>query len=63
MDLKFKTILLSVPFLFFISCSDSNQVQSNHTPESSKVEESNVAWDATNYTLYNEFMQCEAGEN
>jgi len=64
MDLKFKTIILSVPFLFFISCSDSNQEQnSNETPESSKVEESNVAWDATNYTLYNEFMQCEAGEN
>ena len=29
MDLKFKTIILSVPFLFFISCSDSNEISPN----------------------------------
>ena len=51
MNKKFKLALLSVPFLFVISCSQSNEVQ-----------ESKLAWDATNYTMYNEFMQCTAGE-
>ena len=51
MNTKFKLALLSVPFLFVISCSQSNEVQ-----------ESKPAWDATNYTMYNEFMQCTAGE-
>ena len=52
MKTKFKTVLLSVPFLFVISCSNSDEVQ-----------ESKVTWDATNYTMYNEFMQCTAGED
>jgi hypothetical protein len=52
MKTKLKLALLSVPFLFVISCSDSNAVQ-----------ESKVTWDATNYTMYNEFMQCSAGED
>ena len=52
MKTKFKLALLCVPFLFVISCSDSNEVQ-----------ESKITWDATNYTLYNEFMQCSAGED
>jgi hypothetical protein len=51
MNKNFKLALLSVPFLFIVSCSNSNEVQ-----------ESKLAWDATNYTLYNEFMQCSAGE-
>jgi len=51
MKINFKTALLAVPFLFIISCSDSNDTQ-----------ESKIAWDATNYTMYNEFMQCSAGE-
>ena len=51
MNTKFKLALLSVPFLFVISCSQLNEVQ-----------ESKPAWDATNYTMYNEFMQCTAGE-
>jgi hypothetical protein len=52
MKIKLKLALLCVPFLFVISCSDSNEVQ-----------ESKVTWDATNYTMYNEFMQCTAGED
>ena len=51
MNKNFKLALLAVPFLFIVSCSNSNEVQ-----------ESKLAWDATNYTLYNEFMQCSAGE-
>ena len=52
MKTKFKLALLCVPFLFVISCSDSNEVQ-----------ESKITWDATNYIMYNEFMQCSAGED
>ena len=52
MKIKLKLALLCVPFLFVISCSDSNEVQ-----------ESKVTWDATNFTMYNEFMQCKAGED
>ena len=52
MKIKLKLALLCVPFLFVISCSDSNEVQ-----------ESKVTWDATNYTMYNEFMQCTAGDD
>ncbi len=51
MKIKFKLAALAIPFLFVASCSDSNDVQ-----------ESKVTWDATNYTFYNEFMQCTAGE-
>jgi hypothetical protein len=51
MKKNFNLTLLAVPFLFVVSCSYSNEVQ-----------ESKLAWDATNSTLYNEFMQCTAGE-
>ena len=46
-NIKVKKALMAVPFLVLISCSD--------------VEE--LAWDATNYTYYNEFMECTPGEN
>ena len=52
MNINFKTALFAVPFFLLISCSDSNEVQ-----------EPKLAWDATNYTMYNEFMQCTAGED
>ncbi len=51
MIIKFKSALLAVPFLFMISCSNPDEVQ-----------KSKIAWDATNYSMYNEFMQCTAGE-
>ena len=50
--IKLKLAALAIPFLFVASCSDSNDVQ-----------ESKITWDATNYTFYNEFMQCTAGED
>ncbi len=52
MKINFKLAALTIPFFFLISCSDSNDVQ-----------ESKITWDATNYTMYNEFMQCTAGED
>jgi hypothetical protein len=52
MKIKLKLAALAIPFLFVASCSDSNNVQ-----------ESKITWDATNYTFYNEFMQCTAGED
>ncbi len=51
MKINFKVGLLALPFLFIISCSDPNDPQ-----------EPKIAWDATNYTMYNEFMQCSVGE-
>tara|TARA_B100000686_G_C16700063_1_gene922846 strand:- start:379 stop:1215 length:837 start_codon:yes stop_codon:yes gene_type:complete len=58
MKTNFKAVLLAVPFLFIISCSDSNEVQESKI----EAEESKLAWDATNYIMYNEFLQCSAGE-
>ena len=55
-DIK-KTIFLAVPFLVLISCSNSEDSQDLIS------EKESVGWDATNYVLYNEFMQCSAGEN
>ena len=52
MKTNFKLAALAIPFFFLISCSDSDDVQ-----------ESKITWDATNYTMYNEFMQCTAGED
>lgn len=49
---KYKKAFLLAPFIFLISCSDMN---------TNEVKEDAVAWDATNYTMYNEFMQCSAG--
>ncbi len=54
-DIK-KTIFLAVPFLVLISCSNSEDSQDLNS------EKESVSWDATNYVLYNEFMQCTAGE-
>ena len=54
-DIK-KTIFLAVPFLVLISCSNSEDSQGLNS------EKESVSWDATNYVLYNEFMQCTAGE-
>ena len=54
-DIK-KTILLAVPFLVLISCANSEDSQDLNS------EKESVSWDATNYVLYNEFMQCTAGE-
>ena len=46
-----KALLLS-PVIFLISCADVSETNENV-----------IAWDATNYTMYNEFMTCTAGEN
>ena len=51
-----KTIFLAVPFLVLISCSNSEDSQDLNS------EKESVGWDATNYVLFNEFMQCTAGE-
>ena len=45
-----KALLLS-PVIFLISCGDM-----------SETKEDTLAWDATNYTMYNEFMTCTAGD-
>jgi hypothetical protein len=52
MRIKLKLALLTIPFLFVIACTVSED-----------VEESSVAWDATNYTMFNEFMECSTGED
>ena len=46
-----KALLLS-PVIFLISCADVSETNENV-----------IAWDATNYNMYNEFMTCTAGEN
>ncbi len=58
MKANFKIALIAVPFLFIISCSDSNEVKESENG----AQESKLAWDATNYIMYNEFLQCSAGE-
>ena len=70
MKKKFKLAAFAIPFFFLISCSDSNDVQEsndvkefNDVQESNDVQENQITWDATNYTMYNEFMQCTAGED
>ena len=50
MNIELKKVLMAVPFLVLISCSDAVD-----------EEVTELAWDATNYTMYNEFMQCSAG--
>lgn len=52
-----KIVLMAMPFLVLMSCSNNE----DSTIDSTSVE--TIAWDATNYVLYNEFMQCTAGEN
>ena len=44
--------MANLPFLFVIACTVSED-----------VEESSVAWDATNFTMFNEFMECFPGED
>ena len=49
---KYAKALILFPVIFLISCADITE-----TNEDAPV------WDATNYTMYNEFMTCTAGEN
>ena len=49
---KYIKALLLFPVIFLISCADVSETNENV-----------IAWDATNYTMYNEFMTCTAGEN
>jgi len=49
---KYAKALLLFPVIFLISCADITETN-----------EDAPAWDATNYTMYNEFMTCTAGEN
>tara|TARA_B110000196_G_scaffold215011_1_gene184503 strand:+ start:1136 stop:2005 length:870 start_codon:yes stop_codon:yes gene_type:complete len=48
---KYAKTLLLFPVIFLISCADM-----------SETKEDALAWDATNYTMYNEFMTCTAGD-
>ena len=48
---KYTKALLLSPVIFLISCADM-----------SETKEDTLAWDATNYTMYNEFMTCTAGD-
>ncbi|MDO7701500.1 MAG: hypothetical protein MUQ21_01015, partial [SAR86 cluster bacterium] len=48
---KYTKALLLSPVIFLISCGDM-----------SETKEDTLAWDATNYTMYNEFMTCTAGD-
>ena len=57
MNNNFKIVLMAMPFLVLMSCSNNE----DSTIDSTSAEK--IAWDATNYVLYNEFMQCSAGEN
>ena len=49
---KYIKALLLFPVIFLISCADVSETNENV-----------IAWDATNYNMYNEFMTCTAGEN
>ena len=46
-----KILALAVPFLILASCSKTQE------PDTSEA----VSWDATNYVLFNEFMECVPG--
>ncbi len=59
MKTKLKSVFLAVPFLFIFSCSDSMEIDESKM----EMEEPMVSWDATNYTMFNEFMECVPGEN
>ncbi|MDA9027496.1 hypothetical protein N9I12_01725 [Gammaproteobacteria bacterium] len=48
---KYTKALLLSPVIFLISCGDM-----------SETKEDTLAWDATNYIMYNEFMTCTAGD-
>ena len=48
---KYAKTLLLFPVIFLISCADM-----------SETKEDALAWDATNYSMYNEFMTCTAGD-
>ena len=48
---------MAIPFMVLMSCSNGEE------PNIDTSIDETVAWDATNYVLYNEFMQCTAGEN
>ena len=56
MNKNFKIFLMAIPFMVIMSCSNGEEPNID-----TSIDES-VAWDATNYTMYNEFMQCTAGE-
>tara|TARA_B100001564_G_scaffold50726_1_gene37618 strand:+ start:946 stop:1782 length:837 start_codon:yes stop_codon:yes gene_type:complete len=58
MKIKFKSALLAVPFLLVVSCSDSVEKE-NPKMVSGEPE---LVWDATNYIMYNEFLQCTPGQ-
>jgi hypothetical protein len=57
MKKNFKIFLMAIPFMVLMSCSNGEE------PNIDTSIDETVAWDATNYVLYNEFMQCTAGEN
>ena len=46
-----KIFVLAVPFLILAACSKTQE------PDTSEA----VSWDATNYVLFNEFMECVPG--
>ena len=49
---NFKLSMIAGTLLLIISCTVSED-----------MEESSVAWDATNYTMFNEFMECSPGDD
>jgi len=51
MKLKLQLALFFMLTLFVASCSNSDEIS-----------KPSVVWDATNYTMYNEFMQCTSGK-
>ena len=58
MKSKLKSALFAAPFLLIISCSDpAEKLDSEIEPV-----EPQLAWDATNSIMYNEFLQCTAGK-
>tara|TARA_Y100000816_G_C26057546_1_gene555057 strand:+ start:239 stop:1075 length:837 start_codon:yes stop_codon:yes gene_type:complete len=58
MEVKFKSALAAVPLLLMISCSN----QEEKVDSSIETVEPDLAWDATNYIMYNEFLQCSSGQ-
>ena len=48
-----KIFLVAVPFIILAACSKTQE------PDTAEV----VNWDATNYVLYNEFMECVPGKD